>query len=142
QTSLAIANPNVTPVSTNVKGKVTATIALFQEYGWQLISQGDDNAQFMRRHTMSGINAFVLGLGLHLGGLVLTIILLLSAQRLHAFIEADEDDLLLSSSRGDMLLHRPQQAIIFLDKTKGISFWRGVGLALLGVIITTIVLWF
>ena len=141
QTNLVIADPDAAPpVSTNIKAKVEKTVALFKRYGWQVIIQEDDNAQFMRRDTMSAVNAFVLGLGLHLFGVILTIILLLSAQRLHSFIEADDDELFLSSTKGDMLLHRPQQAVIFLDKHNGVSMFQGILWAMIGMLITTAII--
>lgn len=140
QTNLTIADPNIVPVAISVKEKVDKTVNLFKHYGWQIIIQEDDNAQFMRRHSMSAVNAFVLGLGLHLLGVILTIGLFLSGERLHAFVEADDDDLFLSSTKGEMLLHRPQQAVIFLDKHSGVSMLRGVLWAIIGMLVTTAVI--
>ncbi|GAB5494266.1 MAG: hypothetical protein Phog2KO_44810 [Phototrophicaceae bacterium] len=138
QTSLVITDPNAVPVSDDIKAKIDKTVGLFRQYHWDVIVQEDNHAQLVRRQTMSDLNAFVLGLGLHLFGLFLTGCLLATSDKMHVFIEADENDILLSSSKGDMLLRRPEQAIIFLDKTRGTTFGRGVLFALAGLTITTI----
>jgi|GEM_PF-5183692 len=141
QTGLTIADPGRVAVSAPVKEKVQNVVALFEDYGWKTVIQGDDNAQFARRQTMSALNAFFLGLLFHVPGLILTLVLILTGKRLHAFIEADEDDIVLSTSTGDMLLHRPRQAVIFLDKTSGVNLVRGLALAALGVLLGSLVIW-
>ncbi|MEM9952102.1 MAG: hypothetical protein AAF846_10900 [Chloroflexota bacterium] len=140
QTTLALPVNTPSANSSNTKDRIDQTVALFRKYGWEVIIQEDDNAQFSRRDTMSAMSAFVLGLGLHIAGVLIVIASLLSSKRVHAFVEADAQDLFLTSSRGEMLLHRPQQAIIFLDKTRGVAIWRGVIYAMLGMLVMTVFL--
>lgn len=140
QSALIIAEPPAYQAQTRIQEKITTAVDLFKSYGWQVVLQEDDHAQLKRRQTMSAFNAFILGLMLHLFGFVLVIILIISANIMHVFIEADEDDLLLTTSKGDTLLTRPEQSIIFLDKTRGINLWQGLLWAGLGVIIATIML--
>lgn len=138
QTNLVITDPHAPVISNRVKERIEATIGLFRQYHWRVISQDADHAQLWRRQTMTGINAFILGLGLHLPGLILTAILLLTADKMHVFIEADDDAILLTTSKGNTLINRPEQSIIFLDKTRGTTLWRGILLAFAGVLLTTI----
>ena len=138
QNSLVISDPNVPLASNDVKEKVEKTLSLFRQYHWQVISHDNDHAQLWRRQTMTGINAFVLGIGLHVIGFILTGVLLATADKMHVFIEADEDVILLTTSKGNTIINRPEQAVIFLDKTRGTTFWRGLFLAFAGVLVTTL----
>lgn len=135
-----IASPETEPSPADNRVKKTAL--LFKKHGWKIISREEKLAHLMRRRGTSAISCFLMGLTMNIVGLVLLLVIFLTSEKIHVFIEADDDDILLTSSKGEQFISHPQQAIIMIEKYGGLRLWQGMLLGLVGFLIGSIVLVF
>jgi hypothetical protein len=135
-----VPSPEAEPVPSD--NRIKKTVSLFKKHGWTLISREAKLAHLMRRRSTSAMSCFVMGLALNIVGLVLLVYILLSGEKIHVFVEVDEDDILLTSSKGEQFISHPQQAIIMIEKYGGVRFWQGMLFGFIGFAISSIVLAF
>jgi hypothetical protein len=142
QNNAIVPVPAELPASKTAASRIKKTSSLFNLHGWQIISQDAELAHLVRRQSMSAVSAFVIGLFFNIPGLLILLAILLTGEKLHIFIEADEDDILLSSNKGNQIISHPQQAIIMIEKFRGVRFWQGMAFGFLGFLFSSIILFF
>ena len=133
-----IASPETETVPTD--NRMKKTVQLFKKHGWKILSRDEKIAHLIRRRSTSAISCFIMGLSLNIVGLVLLLIILLTGEKIHVFIEVDDNDILLTSSKGEQFISHPQQAIIMIEKYGGVRFWQGMLIGLIGFVISSVVL--
>ena len=121
-----------------IKEKLEQTAAIFQKHGWKLEESDDDMVHLSRRRSVTASSAFLLSMFLHLPGMLLTLWSVLTSEKIHVFIEADDDSLLITSNKMERLITKPQQAILIVESIRGLSVRRAIIWSLLGVLVATI----
>lgn len=125
------------PATSVIKEKLEATAIIFQKHGWQLVEQDDDMVHLSRRRSVTASSAFIMGLLLHLPGLLITLWSVLTSEKIHVFIEADADNLLITSNKAERLISKPQQAILIVESIRGTTLRQAIFWSLFGVLLAS-----
>lgn len=120
--------------------KIEETVALFEKYGWDIVAQRENYAQFIRKPTLSIKTAFFSGLIFHIVGMVWLILIFLTLNKVHASVETNGNDLVLTTPKGELGITYPEQTIVFLERTQGKTLFPSLISNFIGVLIATIII--